>query len=93
VSVLSSRKVEAALLKKGFARDDGDHRWLVLFDKDGKKTKVRTKTSHNQQDIDPYLQSHMSKQMQLTKMEFLLFISCEITGYRYLEILIARGKI
>ena len=44
--VRAKRDVEAALKKKGFQQDDGDHHWFFYWTSDGKKTTVRTKTSH-----------------------------------------------
>jgi len=84
LSALKSKDVEKALCKKGFEMSNTDHRvfWFYI---DGKKTNIHTKTSHNSQDIDDYLQSCMARQMQLTKNEFLLFISCQMSFEKYIE--------
>lgn len=39
--------VESALLKKGFQSDETHHHQFIFFTKAGKKTIVRTKTSHS----------------------------------------------
>jgi len=43
---LDRRHVEANLLAKGFKKLEGDHSFFILCDKNGKKSPVRTKTSH-----------------------------------------------
>lgn len=39
-------KVESGLKGKGFEQTEGDHHWFTYVTVDGKKTTVRTKTSH-----------------------------------------------
>jgi hypothetical protein len=43
---LDRRVVEGALKAKGFVRHEGDHAFFIYYSLDGKKTPVRTKTSH-----------------------------------------------
>jgi len=88
--VLKSKNVENALCNKGFTRSNNDHR-VFWFYVDGKRTSIHTKTSHNNQDIDNYLQSCMARQMQLTKNEFLLFISCQMNYETYVKRMKSRG--
>jgi len=90
MSTLKSNLVEKALCNKGFDRSNTDHRvfWLYV---DGKRTSIHTKTSHNSQDIDNYLQSCMARQMQLTKNEFLLFVSCQMNFETYVKRIRSRG--
>jgi hypothetical protein len=38
------RKVEEALIQKGFERKEGDHHFFVYVTSQGKKSSVRTKT-------------------------------------------------
>ena len=84
MSILKSKDVEKALCKKGFKKSNTDHRvfWFYI---DGAKTNIHTKTSHNNQDIDDYLQSCMARQMQLSKSEFLMFVNCQLSYKKYVE--------
>jgi len=84
LSTLKAKDVEKALCKKGFEKSNTDHRvfWFYI---DGARTNIHTKISHNSQDIDDYLQSCMARQMQLTKNDFLLFVSCQMNFKTYIE--------
>ena len=90
MATLKAIDVENALCKKGFDRSNNDHRvfWLHI---DGKKTSIHTKTSHNNQDIDVHLQSLMTRQMHLTKNEFLQFVSCQMNFEIYIKQLYSRN--
>ena len=89
MAVLKAKDVEQALCKKGFQKEDNDHRRFRLYI-DGKKKSIRTMTSHNGQDIDNHLQSCMARQMKLSKSEFLLFVACTMSGEKYVELLRVR---
>ena len=82
--VLKAKDVERSLEKKGFRKDNRDHRKFRLHIGE-EAQRVHTMTSHNSQEIDPYLQPQMAKQMYLTKAEFLIFISCQMTEQGYIE--------
>lgn len=84
--VFSGKAVEKALLKKGFVKEDRDHKYFVFL-YEGKKTKVKTKTSHNDQDIGSSLISQMAKQLRLDKREFCDLINCPLTKEKYIAIL------
>ena len=91
--VFKAKEVERVLEKKGFERERGqkDHNRFVLLI-DGKITSIRTKTSHNGQDIDDYLQKRMAEQMHLTKPEFKSFVSCTISKDEYAKKVVERLK-
>lgn len=95
MAVLDSRKTYNNLKKKGFIDADGksqDH-VRVEFWHDGKLTRCRTKLSHNGQEINDYLISQMSKQISLSKKEFIDFAECKLTHSEYIEILKAKNLI
>ena len=90
--ILKAKDVEKALLKKGFRKDNKDHRRFRLW-VDGVMRKVNTMTSHNSQEIGHNLQTMMAMQMYLTKNEFLIFVSCQMTEQDYIERLKAKDII
>jgi predicted RNA binding protein YcfA (HicA-like mRNA interferase family) len=83
---LKSNDVEAALKKKGFQRDDGDHKFFYLYHL-GKRTTIRTKISHGRShDIDDSLISKMYKQLKFkTKETFLQYVECKVTYEEYIK--------
>lgn len=83
---LNSRKVESSLLKKGFVQEPGDHKFFYLY-VDGKRTGIRTKTSHCGQEINDYLIRQMSRQVQLDKSDFLDLVNCPLSKEKYVQIL------
>lgn len=82
-------KVESGLLKKGFQESEGDHHYFIYFTQDGKKTGVKTKTSHTKKmkDIPDNLLGQMAKQCYLAKQQFLDLIDCPLTQEDYEKIL------
>ena len=82
-------KVESALRKKGFEQTDGDHRFFVYVTTQGKKTTVRTKTSHTpkMKEIPNNILAQMSKQCRLRKADFLKLLDCPLTREKYEGIL------
>lgn len=83
---LDARKVQKALVKKGFALvKDGDHRRFILMN--GKrKTTIRTKMSHNLQDVGDVLIGLMADQLKISRQKFLNLVECTLSeeGYRAL---------
>lgn len=43
--------VERALTRKGFEQSESHHRFFIYHSKAGRKTLVKTKTSHGQREI------------------------------------------
>ena len=82
--VFKTAKVEQSLKKKGFQLQPADHRYLVLYYR-GKRTKIRTKVSHNGQDINDFLINQMSKQVHLCKEDFIDLINCPLSQEEYLQ--------
>lgn len=85
--------VEKSLLKKGFLPSGGDHNFFFYRSKAGKKTIVRTKTSHGGKEIDDNLLSQMAKQCKLTNKDFGLLVDCPLSRDDYEKKLIATGHV
>lgn len=89
MSPLDSNKTYRALCRKGFMEAENkskDHK-RVEFWHNGKLTRSRTKFSHNGQELDDYLIREMSKQIYLTKKQFVSFAECTLSEAQYVEIL------
>jgi hypothetical protein len=86
-------KVESALKSKGFKQTEGDHHWFVYVTIEGKKTAIKTKTSHTQKmkDISDSLLSLMAKQCHLSKDQFLNLVDCPLDQEEYEKILRNKG--
>ena len=86
---LDSKKTYNAMCSKGFKEaqnKSNDHKRIEFWHK-GKLTRSRTKFSHNNQEIDDYLIREMSKQINLTKKQFIEFAKCTLSEDGYAEIL------
>ena len=82
--VRAKRDVEAALKKKGFQPDDGDHHWFIFWTADGKKTTVRTKTSHGStKDLGDGLLKEMARQVRVSKLQFLELVDFPMSREPY----------
>lgn len=81
------KTIEAALEKKGFEKEEGDHHFFYLVDADGKRTGVFTKTSHSpkHKDVGDPLLGQMAKQVRLTKKQFLQLVDCSLSEAKYRE--------
>jgi hypothetical protein len=82
-------EVESSLQKKGFRISERDHHFFIYYTQEGKKTEIRTKTSHTKKKkvIDDYLLNQMAHQCQLTNHEFNDFIDCPMKQNQYEMIL------
>ena len=82
---LDRRTVEASLLAKGFKKVEGDHSFFIFHDKEGKKSPVRTKTSHgtSSKQLDDSLVSKMAKQCRLTNKDFKDLVNCPLSQDAY----------
>jgi hypothetical protein len=85
--------VAAALTFKGFKSIEGDHTFFIYYSQAGKKSTVRTKTSHGSgyKDIADHLVSQMAKQCKLTTKEFKDLVDCPLSRQEYEAKLIGRG--
>jgi molybdopterin-guanine dinucleotide biosynthesis protein A len=80
MSLLKCDKVKSSLKKKGVCTVSGRQKHVVYtFCHKGELQAISTHMSHNNQEINDFLQKEMAKQMPLTKSEFIEFIKCNIT--------------
>ena len=87
------RDVERGLVKKGFQRTESHHHFFVYYSCDGKKTTVKTKTSHGTRELSSYILQQMARQIQLSKIDFLNLIDCPMSRHQYEEHLVSLAKI
>ena len=82
-------KVESALLGKGFHKIEQDHHYFIYYTQEGKKTTVKTKTSHTKKmkDIPDNILGQMARQCHLSKNEFLNLVDCPLSQDNYEKIL------
>ena len=87
--------VERSLEAKGFRRRESDHSYFVYYTQEGKKTPVRTKTSHGRggADIPNELFSRMAKQCKLRTAQFRALVDCPLSQAGYEELLTTNGEI
>lgn len=80
---------------KGFTRAAGDHAFFIYFSAAGKKSPVRTKTSHGtgHKDISDGLVSQMAKQCRLTTKDFRRLVECPLGRADYEAMLVAQGLV
>jgi hypothetical protein len=89
------RKVEEALLKKGFEDKEGDHHFFIYHTLQGKKSSIRTKTSHTpkMKEISDAILAQMAKQCRLNKQDFMNLIDCPLSREQYEARLTENGEI
>jgi hypothetical protein len=89
------RKVEDALTGKGFERKEGDHHFFIYMTTQGRKTSIRTKTSHTpkMKEIGDGILTQMAKQCHLNKQEFLSLVDCPLSREGYEALLVQRGQL
>jgi predicted RNA binding protein YcfA (HicA-like mRNA interferase family) len=81
--------VERALSRKGFVQSESHHRFFIYHSKAGRKTPIKTKTSHGQREISDSLLSKMAQQVKLGRGEFLDLVDCPLSRDEYEEKLVA----
>ncbi|MCY7273984.1 MAG: hypothetical protein LH702_09580 [Phormidesmis sp. CAN_BIN44] len=88
-------KVEAALQRKGFELDEGDHHYFTYITLDGKVTTIKTKTSHTKKmkEIPDNILSLMAKQCHLKNSDFLKLVDCPLSREDYEALLQVEGLI
>lgn len=85
--------VEKSLLSKGFQAGGGDHNYFFYYSMAGKKTVVRTKTSHGAREIDDNLLAQMARQCKLSNKDFGLLVECPLSRAAYEAKLAAAGVV
>jgi hypothetical protein len=79
------KKIESSLKKKGFTQEKADHNYFVYVTFAGKKTLVKTKTSHTpkMKTVGDAILSKMASQCHLSKNDFLSLIDCPMERDKY----------
>lgn len=92
---LPRRKIESGLLRKGFKKDNTDHRVFRLY-VSGKKTRISTFISHGSGYKEYYddLLIKMKRELCMSNKKYLInFIKCPVTQERYTKDLVSMGKV
>lgn len=86
-------KVEASLQKKGFEKSERHHHYFSYVTIEGKRTAIKTKTSHTpkMKDIPDNLLSQMAKQCKVDKKHFIDLIDCSLDQKGYEKILCSKN--
>lgn len=88
------KKVETALCRKGFTVEKNrTHKIFQYYDQLGRPTRVRTLTSHNNQEVGDSLIGMMSKQLHINRKQLIDLVNCPLGQSEYEEILIEKGII
>ncbi len=86
--IIKARKIDSALTKKGFIKEEGKKHVYYILVVGGKKTLIRTKLSHGSKDCNDYLLSKIRNQLKFDKKEELIdFINCPKTLEEYVRML------
>ena len=80
---ISRKDAETSLQRKGFMQLSGDHNFFVYHTLDGKKTAVRTKTSHSHRDLSDGLLAVMARQCRLSNSQFKDLVHCPLSREAY----------
>jgi len=88
---LQGKKTTQNLLKKGFTKTEGDHHFFEFWH-DGVLV-TKTRSSHNNQDINDHLIKAMSIQCKVDKSFFQEFVKCTKSKEDYIKVLMANGTI
>ena len=88
-----TRKLASALMSKGFACREGDHKYYYLY-VDGRRTIVRTKLSHGKREYDNNLLTQMRHQLRLRdSRQFENLIDCPMSHAEYVAYLVNVGVV
>lgn len=89
------RKVERALLAKGFKQSDKGHHYFIYFAQNGKKSPFKTMTSHSprEKSLDAARLKQMAQQCGLDTTQFRDLIECPLSREDYESFLTSQGLI
>lgn len=92
---IDKKKVESALLSKGFELSKRDHRYFTYHSLDGKKSRDNTKTSHSpkEKSLGAARVGQMAKQCGLNAAEFADLIECPMDRDAYERLLKERRRV
>ncbi len=85
--------VERALRGKGFIQSESHHHFFIYHSTAGRKTPVKTKTSHGQREISDDLLGKMAQQVKLSKGDFLDLVDCPLSREAYESKLVAQNLV
>jgi Tol biopolymer transport system component len=93
MGAMKQSTIETGLQRKGFTLEGNRrHRKFVFVTDSGRKTPVRTMTSHgSDKTLDSSLVSKMAQQCKLPTKDFEKMVSCRISREQYSEMLAAQG--
>jgi len=79
------KAVETGLERKGFQKNQTDHRKFIYHKESGAKTAVWTKTSHgsSHKDISPVNLRKMARQCKLDNSDFERLLDCPLSREEY----------
>ncbi len=92
---LPRRKIQSGLLRKGFKKDNNEHR-VFRFYVGGKKTRISTFVSHgsNYKEYGDDLLAKMKRELCMPQKKYLIdFINCPVTEEKFKEYLVSMGKV
>jgi predicted RNA binding protein YcfA (HicA-like mRNA interferase family) len=92
--IIKTRKIDSALIRKGFVKKEKrGHIYYILYVK-GKKTQIRTKLSHGSKEYNDGLLSAIRKQLKFnSKKELENFINCPLSEEEYISMLMDKSVI
>lgn len=92
MGAMSQSTIEAGLSNKGFEMTDSRHRRFVFVTDSGRKTPVKTMTSHGSDKVlCASLVAKMARQCKLPTKDFEKMVSCRIPKAQYAAMLKAQG--
>lgn len=85
--------VERSLRSKGFIQSESHHHFFIYHSIAGRKTPVKTKTSHAHREISDDLLGKMAQQVKLSKADFLDLVDCPLSREAYEGKLVAQNLV
>lgn len=93
MAVYKTTKLEKALCRKGFVKNETHHK-ILRFYYQGKKTPVKTRLSHGIKEYNDSLLGQLKKQLKLPDKQRLIdLIECPLDHKEYAEILKSNNEI
>jgi len=77
------RDVETGLLRKGFRPSQGKHQSFHYWTLAGRKTGIRTVTSHGAREIHDPILAYMARECKLSRRDFDRLIDCPMSQQQY----------
>lgn len=87
---VGTRKLESAFRNKGFRLHNSHHRMWRFYTVDGKRTRIKTKTSHGGRagdEVGAHIISSICRNLHLTHEQFAELVECSL-GHEELEVIL-----